>query len=283
MTEATRPLGTTAAILLGTVDGRKVRGFNEGVRPVMSSDVTASPVETLASRPVSRRALLRCGGLLGAAGIATWATQGALVPLAAQAADAKKIVWSKDAVRVYLVAGGRTVRAMACVQNARKTPNGIYTIWSFSRAVSYHKGRQVHLPDFAPFYRRPGAAWNIGFHAIPVWAHGSDAGKQIHEDALLGTDLESGGCIRLSATDAAFLHAWAPVGTTVVVQNPAYVDEAPATAPPAPTVAAAPPAPAAPVEPAVPVAPPEPIAPSPSPRPSCVPTRRWFLPWRKSC
>ena len=246
----------------------------------MSSDFTASGAETLASRPVSRRSLLRCGGLLGAAGVATWVTGGGLLPLAADAAEGRVIVWSKDAVRVYLVAGGRTVRTMACIQNGWKTPNGTYRVWSYSRAVSYHQGRQVYLPDFAPFYRRPGAAWNIGFHAIPVWAHGPDAGQQIHEDALLGTELETGGCVRLSATDAAFLHGWAPVGTTVVVQSGAYVDEAPAAA--APPVAA-PPVPVAPTKPTVQGAPVEPRMPSPSSTRPCVPARRWFWPWRKSC
>lgn len=205
-------------------------GFIEG--PVMIDDADASdvagggPAGGFAKRTASRRNLLRAGGLMaavGAVGVANWATRSAVSPVAAQAAGTKKIVWSKNAHRVYLVDGsGAIARAMPCLGNDWKTPNGSYSIWSYSRAISYVDGRKVYLPDFAPFYRRPGQTWNIGFHAIPVWADDPNSGEQIHDDSLLGGSTQTGGCIRLSSVDASYLHSWAPVGTTVVVQDEAY-------------------------------------------------------------
>ena len=53
----------------------------------------------------------------------------------------------------------------------------------------------------------------IGFHGIPT--HVSD-GSAYQTEAELGTRL-SGGCQRQANPDAAFLWAFAPVGTTVVV------------------------------------------------------------------
>ena len=217
-----------------------------------------------AARPISRRDLIRTGAGVAAAGLGSWALRGVGVPAAAQDVPARTIVWSKEAVRVHLVEGDQVVRTMPCVQNAWKTPDGLYTIEAWSRALSYYQGRQVDLPDFGQFYRRPGASWNIGFHAIPVWSDGPDAGQPIHGPELLGSDLESEGCLRLGAGDAAYLRSWAPVGTPVVVQTAPYV-----------------------VEPVVPATP-EPVeedhdaAPLTSLPPSCVPTRRWF--WqRRGC
>lgn len=213
-----------------------------------------------AARPIGRRDLIRTGAGVAAAGLGTWALRGAGVPAAAQDVPARTIVWSKEAVRIHLVEGEQVVRTMPCVQNAWKTPDGSYTIEAWSRALSYYQGRRVDLPDFGQFYRRPGAAWNIGFHAIPVWSHGPDAGQPIHGDDLLGSDLESEGCLRLAAEDAAYLRSWAPVGTTVLVQTGPYLVE--------------------PVEPAVAVELEE--TPMVSLPPSCVPGRRWF--WqRRTC
>lgn len=276
-------LALASTHVLSSVEGGSHIVPHRGFRPAMSID---SVVRSGASSPrsVSRRGLLRCAGLLGAAGVtgvAGWAVRGTAVPLAARAAEGKQIVWSKDAVRVYLVEAGRIVRTMACVQNTWKTPNGTYTVWSYERAVSYYEGRQVDLPDFAPFYRRPGASWNIGFHAIPVWADGPDAGEQIHDDELLGTDLESEGCVRLAATDAAFLRSWAPVGTSVVVQDGAYMEESPTPTPePVPTEPAAASRPDEQGEPTLEA---EPLPSDRSAVTPCEPTRRWFWPWRTSC
>ena len=232
----------------------------------IAGDIAESPVETTISgpagpgaaaaaftnKPASRRTLLRAGGLLaavGAVGAAGWATGLVATPSAAQAATGRRVIWSKNAHRVYLVeASGAVTRAMPCLGNNWKTPNGTYNIWSYSRAISYVGDRKVYLPDFAPFYRRPGQTWNIGFHAIPVWADNPNAGAQIHDDSLLGGDTETGGCIRVSAGDASFLHSWAAVGTTVVVQDGAYSGPSSSTGSssspaPAPTGAGAPPFP----------------------------------------
>lgn len=216
----------------------------------------------LTPRPMGRRDLIRTGAGVAAAGLGAWALPGAAIQAAAQNAPAKSIVWSKDAVRVHLLEDGQIVRTMPCVQNAWKTPDGSYAIEAWSRAISYYQGRRVDLPDFGQFYRRPGASWNIGFHAIPVWSDGPDAGQPIHGGDLLGTEVESEGCLRLAAEDAAHLRSWAPVGTPVVVQTaPFEID---------------------PVEEAVPITEPREEGTLMRLQPSCVPTRRWF--WqRRSC
>lgn len=52
----------------------------------------------------------------------------------------------------------------------------------------------------------------IGFHSIPT----DLSGRPLQTEAQLGT-YRSAGCVRQKNIDAAFLYAWAPVGTKVVV------------------------------------------------------------------
>lgn len=169
---------------------------------------------------VSRRGLLT--GLAGvglAAGVAGvgLAAGGPGVP--AIAAGAKKILWYKGNNQVHLYEGTSVVRVMLCADNDAKTPAGTYAIKSWGRTTSYVNGRLVYLENWGPFYRRPGATWDIGFHSIPTWASGSGAGRETRPMSDLGVASDTGGCVNLSRADSSFLRSWAPVGTPVVVKD----------------------------------------------------------------
>ncbi len=171
------------------------------------------PVPTL-----SRRA-----AVLGALGAALGLTTSTALPLEAAAAPKRMVVWSKDANRAYLVENGKIKRTMKIIDNNKKTPNGDYKIWRWEKAYSYVNGRKVWLENFAPFYRRPGATANIGFHRVPTWASGKNKGKQIHPDSHLGTGrYTSGGCIRMSNKDIKAMRKFAKAGTKIRVQNRRY-------------------------------------------------------------
>ena len=96
------------------------------------------------------------------------------------------------------------------VSGKANTPKtGTYHVFSKSLHTTSVNGaaRMTHMVRFA---HGRGAA--IGFHSIPV----NRAGKPLQSEAELG-QYRSAGCVRQSNGNAAFLYAWAPIGTKVVV------------------------------------------------------------------
>ncbi len=173
------------------------------------------------ARGLDRRAVLGAG--LAAAVSCLGLSVGAVADASPKKpAPRRLVVWSKAEHRVYLVEGPVIVTVLKCLGNADKTPDGTYYIESWSRAASYYEGQQVWLNNFGPFYRRPGHTWNIGFHAIPVWATGKHKGQPIHKDSLLGGGTVTEGCVRLSQHDSAVIRAFAKAGTAVVVTSRPY-------------------------------------------------------------
>lgn len=186
---------------------------------------------------MSRRGILTGMGAAAVAGAAASVGLGVLGPaVPAAAAGAKKIVWYKGTNQVHLYEGSTVVRVMLCADNDWKTPAGTYAIKSWGRTTSYVDGRLVYLDNWAPFYRRPGATWDIGFHSIPTWASNPNKGAETRPMSDLGVMSDSGGCVNLSRADSSYLRSWAPVGTPVVVRDGSHVG---ASAPTATATAAA--------------------------------------------
>lgn len=178
------------------------------------------PLGAVVQNLKSRRAFFGLVGIAAGAGLATAAGLGAAP---AHAAGNRMVVWSTGANRVYLVEDGKIKRTMKCIDNDWKTPAGTYSIWRWELAYSFYQGKKIWLENFAPFYRRPGATGNIGFHRVPIWAEGKNKGKQIHSNSKLGDkSIESEGCIRLSDADIKATKKFAPAGTKIVVQKAAY-------------------------------------------------------------
>jgi lipoprotein-anchoring transpeptidase ErfK/SrfK len=79
---------------------------------------------------------------------------------------------------------------------------------------AYTDGRYWKLPHMVRFYLQPGHHLWIGFHAVPV----TPGGRLIQPLSSLGDPAyRSHGCVRQHPTNAAYLFAFAPVGTRVVV------------------------------------------------------------------
>ena len=113
-------------------------------------------------------------------------------------------VWAVDAdgdiVRSWLVSGSRFTNEIP----------GTYQVYSKSEQTTAWNGK-ARLPKMIRYLQTD--IGHIGFHGIPVEI---ETGKPYQTDAELGTPL-SGGCQRQADLDAAFLWAWADIGTTVVV------------------------------------------------------------------
>lgn len=113
-------------------------------------------------------------------------------------------VWAVDAdghvLRSWLVSGSRFDNEVA----------GTFKVYSRSAETTAWNGK-ARLPKMIRYLKTE--IGNIGFHGIPVEIA---TGKPYQTDAELGTPL-SGGCQRQANLDAAFLWAFADIGTKVVV------------------------------------------------------------------
>lgn len=130
----------------------------------------------------------------------------------ADSGTGRRVVYSIEQQRVWLVAGSGTVESTYLVSGRLSQPGpGSYRVYSRSRharsAVS--DATMQYMVRFA-HGARTGAP--IGFHDIP---RRFDGGYE-QSVADLGKPL-SAGCIRQSSGDARRLWAFAPVGTRVVV------------------------------------------------------------------
>ena len=133
-------------------------------------------------------------------------------PLPENSGTGRRIVYSRAGQRVWAVdEDGRIVRSylVSGSKFGNEVP-GTHHVYSKSERTTAWNGK-AYLYKMIRYYRTD--IGHIGFHAIP--RHVED-GSAYQTDAELGTRL-SGGCQRQADLDAAFLWAWADVGTKVVV------------------------------------------------------------------
>jgi len=122
----------------------------------------------------------------------------------------RRIVYSVEQQRVWLVEADETIARSYLVSGRAGTPaTGVYGVFSKSRYTTAIGGgaRMEFMVRFAQ-----GRSAAIGFHSIPV----NSRGAPLQSDAQLGT-YQSAGCVRQNWSDAEALWNWAPVGTQVVV------------------------------------------------------------------
>jgi peptidoglycan hydrolase-like protein with peptidoglycan-binding domain len=133
-------------------------------------------------------------------------------PLPANSGSGKRVVYERRGQRVWAVdKNNKVVRSWLVTgsQYNNEAP-GVHKVYSRSEVSTAWNGK-ARLPMMIRYYRTKIGA--IGFHGIPTRI--AD-GSAYQTEAELGTRL-SGGCQRQANRDAAFLWAFAPVGTTVVV------------------------------------------------------------------
>ena len=132
--------------------------------------------------------------------------------LPAHSGQGRRIVFSEDRQRVWLVGGSSDHVRRTYLVSGSVTDNlqpGTYSVYSKSRwAVGVDDSGVMQY--FVRFTHGPtGSA--IGFHSIP-----SKNGVPLQTKAQLGTP-QSHGCIRQNMPDAIALWNFAPIGTKVVV------------------------------------------------------------------
>jgi lipoprotein-anchoring transpeptidase ErfK/SrfK len=130
--------------------------------------------------------------------------------LPADSGSGRRVVFSEDAQRVWLVGRAGNVRRTYPVSGSTldNLDPGSYEVYSRSEwAVGIDDTGVMRW--FVRFTRGDSAA--IGFHSIP-----KKHGEPLQTVAQLGTP-QSHGCIRQRDADAKALWDFAPVGTTVVV------------------------------------------------------------------
>jgi lipoprotein-anchoring transpeptidase ErfK/SrfK len=131
--------------------------------------------------------------------------------LPARSGTGRRVVFSEQRQRVWLVSGSGTVQRSYLVSGS-VTDNlhpGTYEVYSRSEnAVGIDDSGTMRW--FVRFTKGPSGA-AIGFHTIPV-----DDGRVVQRRSDLGTP-QSHGCIRQANVDAKALWSFAPLGTTVVV------------------------------------------------------------------
>jgi peptidoglycan hydrolase-like protein with peptidoglycan-binding domain len=133
-------------------------------------------------------------------------------PVPADSGSGKRVVYERKGQRVWAVDEDEQVVRSWLVSGSKygNEAPGVHEVYSRSEWSTAWNG-QAKLPLMIRYQKTDIGA--IGFHGIPT--HVSD-GSAYQTEAELGTRL-SGGCQRQANPDAAFLWAFAPVGTTVVV------------------------------------------------------------------
>ena len=134
----------------------------------------------------------------------------ALLQAPAGSGSGRRVVFSEDLQRVWLVDGDGTVTRTYLVSGSvsDNLDPGTYAVYSRSEQA-WGIDDSGTMRWFVRFTRGDNAA--IGFHDIPV-----DDGVPLQTVAQLGTPM-SHGCIRQKEADAKALWDFAPIGTTVVV------------------------------------------------------------------
>ena len=133
-------------------------------------------------------------------------------PLPDNSGDGRRVVYDRAGQRAWAVGdNGQIIRSWLVTgsQYSNEMP-GTHTVYSRSEMSTAWNG-QAWLPQMIRYQRTE--IGHIGFHAIPL--HVDDNSPYQGTDEL-GSRL-SGGCQRQHNLDAAFMWAFADVGTTVVV------------------------------------------------------------------
>lgn len=135
----------------------------------------------------------------------------AFPPAPADSGSGRRIVYSVEQQRVWLVEADERVSRSYLVSGRANTPApGTYSVYSKSRhTMSLNYSARM---EFMVRFTRGSRGNAIGFHSIPV----NSRGVPTQSEAELGT-YRSAGCVRQAWSDAEALYNWAPVGTTVVV------------------------------------------------------------------
>jgi peptidoglycan hydrolase-like protein with peptidoglycan-binding domain len=133
-------------------------------------------------------------------------------PLPADSGAGRRVVYDRAGQRVWAVDDDERIIRSWLVSGSRFSNEepGTHTVYSRSEMSTAWNG-QAWLPQMIRYQQTE--IGHIGFHAIPL--HVSDDTPYQTTDEL-GTRL-SGGCQRQHNLDAAFLWAFADIGTTVVV------------------------------------------------------------------
>jgi lipoprotein-anchoring transpeptidase ErfK/SrfK len=123
-----------------------------------------------------------------------------------------RVVYSVSRQRVWTVGSGGNVKRTYLVSGRLSQPRpGHYRVYSKSRWTSSTVSAET-MQYMIRFTHGERTGTPIGFHSIPRDYSGHPA-ESVHD---LGKPV-SAGCIRQRLRDAAYLWAFAPVGTTVVV------------------------------------------------------------------
>ncbi len=133
-------------------------------------------------------------------------------PLPDNSGSGRRVVYDRAGQRVWAVDANEQIVRSWLVSGSKYSNEqpGTHTVYSRSEVSTAWNGK-AFLPNMIRYQQTE--IGHIGFHGIPT--HVSDNSPyQTTEE--LGTRL-SGGCQRQHDLDAAFLWAFAPVGTTVVV------------------------------------------------------------------
>lgn len=133
-------------------------------------------------------------------------------PVPADSGSGRRVVYERKGQRVWAIDDDEQVIRSWLVSGSKygNEMPGFHEVYSRSEQSTAWNGQAI-LPLMIRYLETD--IGHIGFHGIPV--HVSD-GSDYQTEAELGTRL-SGGCQRQANPDAAFLWAFAPVGTTVVV------------------------------------------------------------------
>lgn len=133
-------------------------------------------------------------------------------PLPDDSGSGRRVVYDRAGQRVWAIAEDGEIIRSWLVSGSKYTNEqpGTHTVYSRSDMSTAWNGK-AWLPQMIRYQKTD--IGNIGFHAIPL--HVSDNSIYQTSDEL-GTRL-SGGCQRQANEDAAFMWAFAPVGTTIVV------------------------------------------------------------------
>jgi peptidoglycan hydrolase-like protein with peptidoglycan-binding domain len=133
-------------------------------------------------------------------------------PLPDNSGSGRRVVYDRAGQRVWAVDDNEQIVRSWLVSGSKysnETP-GTHTVYSRSEMSTAWNG-QAFLPNMIRYLRTD--IGHIGFHGIPRHVSDNSVYQTTEE---LGTRL-SGGCQRQHDLDAAFLWAFADVGTTVVV------------------------------------------------------------------
>ena len=132
-------------------------------------------------------------------------------PLPANSGSGRRIVYSNNQQRIWLVEANEQVSSSFLVSGRHGLPAvGTYHVFA---KIALEPDGSLMLPWTLKFDPLPSGGV-INLHGIPL----DGAGNPIEDDALIGTP-QSHGCLRMTQSVAKFVYDWSSVGTTVVVTD----------------------------------------------------------------